>query len=144
VVKSKRRQFCRNSLKQEEKMGIRKIVSFLILFILIFITVEKNTFSAQKIGKIVYSTRGTGYKIWVMNEDGTNNYQLTFGPGVDGGPRWSPDGSRIAFNSNRDTGRKYEVFVMDADGTNLQKIASLARLYEIISVKSLRLRAIKA
>lgn len=106
-------------------MIMKKTFSFLILFILIFISVENNTFSAQKIGKIVYSTRGTGYKIWVMNEDGTDPYQLTFGPGVDVGPRWSPDGTKIAFNSNRDTGYEYEIFVMNADGTNMQKIVSL-------------------
>lgn len=106
-------------------MKMKILFSIFVLFILFFMVVEDNSFAAQKIGKIVYSTRGTGYKIWVMNEDGIDRNQLTFGPGIDGGPRWSPDGSKIAFNSNRDTGRKYELFVMDADGTNIQKVASI-------------------
>jgi len=106
-------------------MRMRNTVSVLVLFILIFIVVETFTFSAEKIGRIAYSTRGTGYKIWVMDEDCTNHHQLTFGPGVDLSPRWSPDGSKIAFNSNRDTGYEYEIFVMDADGTNMQKIVSI-------------------
>jgi Tol biopolymer transport system component len=44
--------------------------------------------------------------------------QLTHDPGVDGGAKWSPDGSRIAFNSNRDGGDG-DVFVMNSDGTGV-------------------------
>jgi Tol biopolymer transport system component len=36
-------------------------------------------------------------------------------------PRWSPDGSRILFNSDR-TGETIEIFVMDADGGNVQQL----------------------
>ena len=83
----------------------------------------------QKIGKIVYSTKGTGGKIFVMNEDGTEPVQLTFGPGRDAGPLWSPCGTKIYFHSNRETGGNpgdyYEIFVMNNDGSNLRKIASI-------------------
>ncbi len=37
-------------------------------------------------------------------------------------PAWSPDGKRIAFQSN--VGGPYLVYVMDADGTNLRRITS--------------------
>lgn len=36
-------------------------------------------------------------------------------------PRWSPDGKRIAFKSNRN-GKGYDVYVMDADGRNPVRI----------------------
>jgi TolB protein len=36
---------------------------------------------------------------------------------LDWAPAWSPDGKRIAFQSERDG--DYEIFVMDADGTNV-------------------------
>lgn len=39
----------------------------------------------------------------------------------DENPRWSPDGKRIAFKSNR-AGAGYDIYVMDADGRNAARI----------------------
>lgn len=39
----------------------------------------------------------------------------------DENPRWSPDGTRIAFKSNRG-GNTYDIYVMDADGGNAVRI----------------------
>ena len=52
--------------------------------------------------------------IWVADADGSNPTQLTTHPAADRSPRWSPDGRRIAFASNRDG--DFEIFLMDADG----------------------------
>ena len=40
--------------------------------------------------------------------------------GDDTDPAWSPDGTRIAFGSNRDGDR--DIYVMDADGGNVQQL----------------------
>ena len=52
-------------------------------------------------------------EIYVMNADGSNVTQLTDNSDVDLGPAWSPDGSRIAFVSDRDG--DWEIYVMDVD-----------------------------
>jgi uncharacterized repeat protein (TIGR01451 family) len=60
-----------------------------------------------------------------MNADGSGQTQLTRSPDFDGGPTWSPDGSRIAFTSSRDYATlRTEVYVMNADSsgqTNLTR-----------------------
>ncbi|MFN8449935.1 MAG: hypothetical protein U0521_15455 [Anaerolineae bacterium] len=38
--------------------------------------------------------------------------------------RWSPDGSRIAFNSVRDSARWADIFVIDAEGTRLLNLTA--------------------
>ncbi len=65
-----------------------------------------------------------------MDADGTNVKQLTSNTAVDGLSDWSPDGSKIAFCSNRDGDLEIyregdlEIYVMDADGTNIKKLTS--------------------
>jgi WD40-like Beta Propeller Repeat len=46
--------------------------------------------------------------------------QLTAGHGADLAPAWSPDGRRIAFQSNRDG--NWEIYVMNADGTGIRRL----------------------
>ena len=64
--------------------------------------------------------------IWVMDADGGNPRDLTNHDAEDRDPDWSPNGMQIAFESNRNRDwefekievRNWEVYVMDADGTN--------------------------
>lgn len=42
---------------------------------------------------------------------------VTNHPAFDGFPSWSPDGTRIAFDSNRDGGSNHEIYVMNRDGS---------------------------
>ena len=49
--------------------------------------------------------------------------QITNTPYLDGGPSWSPDGTRIAFGSNR-TGLT-QVWLMDADGSDQVQLTNL-------------------
>jgi Tol biopolymer transport system component len=61
-------------------------------------------------------------QIYLMNSDGSNQRRLTSGDGdvQNWEPAWSPDGSRIAFVSNRDGNA--EIYVMDADGSNQTRL----------------------
>lgn len=62
--------------------------------------------------------------LYVMDADGTALRQLTEGNGSDRNPAWSDDGTRIAFARSGNDG--YEVYVMDADGSNVTAVTSVA------------------
>ena len=68
------------------------------------------------------SDRDRNYEIYVMDDDGKNQRNLTNHPDRDLAPSWSPDGTRIAFQSDRDG--NYEIYVMDADGGNQQNLTN--------------------
>ena len=53
--------------------------------------------------------------------------KLIAGPGLDGEPAWSPDGTRIAFASDRDGSP--QVYVANRDGSNVAKVTTRARSY---------------
>ena len=62
--------------------------------------------------------------MFAMREDGSGEIKLTRHPGSDQCPRWSPDGTRIAFRSVRDTliyeglrHRTTNIYLLEADGT---------------------------
>lgn len=57
-------------------------------------------------------------EIYVMNADGENVVRLTETAGRDVEPSWSPDGSKIAFASDRDRRVNLEIYVMNANGKN--------------------------
>jgi TolB protein len=57
-----------------------------------------------------------------MNANGMNLEQLTVNDTQDFNPAWSPDGTQIAFHSDRDGNG--EIYVMNADGTSQQNRTS--------------------
>lgn len=89
--------------------------------------------------KLIFGSnrRGQGFEIWVVNVDGTGLLRLTSSVQIatsggnplyssDLSPSWSPDGSRIAFSSNRNSIANRDIYVINADGSNLLKLTSTA------------------
>ncbi|MCB9133984.1 MAG: PD40 domain-containing protein [Anaerolineales bacterium] len=74
---------------------------------------------------VFFSNRFGQQQIFRMNADGSNQIQLLISSAYDEWPYWSPDGSKIAFSRIADhngDGYRTEVFVMDADGTNVTRL----------------------
>ena len=57
------------------------------------------------------------FEIYVMDADGGSRENLSNHPVDDMDPDWSPDGTKIAFVSDRNDG-EYQIHVMDSDGKN--------------------------
>ncbi len=89
------------------------------------------------------STRDGDLDIYVMNVDGTDVQRLTYTPGYDGGPFFSPDGSMIVYRAwhPEDPAEledyrqlladglvrpsRMEIWVMNADGSNQRQVTDL-------------------
>jgi dipeptidyl aminopeptidase/acylaminoacyl peptidase len=64
--------------------------------------------------------------IWLVPLDGSESArQFTSSGKQDAAPRWSPDGSRVAFVSNRD-GKTKQLYVISASGGEARRLTELA------------------
>lgn len=71
----------------------------------------------------VYSNPNSDeYDVYIMNADGSNQMNITNNDVVDYSPTWSPDGSKIAFISNRYRQVYFPIFVVNADGSSEKRL----------------------
>lgn len=62
---------------------------------------------------------GGTFHVWVMRPDGSGLRQITSGHGDDREPRFSPDGTKLAFSSDRAFDGSYNIWVVDLATFNL-------------------------
>jgi Tol biopolymer transport system component len=77
--------------------------------------------SRMPTNELVYAGYETNYAdLYLYDAARGLRLNLTRNPASDMSPAWSPDGSQLAFISNRDGG--LHVYVIDADGGNLRRV----------------------
>ena len=62
-------------------------------------------------------------QVFLCNADGSNTIQLTKGDKNNSNPKWSPDGNRVAFVSNRDG--KNNLYLISLNGGEAEKITDV-------------------
>jgi eukaryotic-like serine/threonine-protein kinase len=75
---------------------------------------------------IVFATLGGREDVCVVKVDGNGYRQVTDDSAHDRGPKWSPDGARIAFYSDR-SGR-YEAWTIRPDGSGIEQLTKTTGL----------------
>ncbi|MGK2856543.1 MAG: peptidase M28, partial [Thermoanaerobaculia bacterium] len=70
--------------------------------------------------------RPSKMELWVMNADGTNQRQVTRTGAANFGPYFHPDGKRIIYSSNHNTGgnREFELYMIDKNGGEPERITT--------------------
>ena len=63
-------------------------------------------------------------EIYTIEADGSNQTRLTNNPGADVSPKWSPDGTKIAFVRSTVFGGPLDIYAMNADGTNQTRLTN--------------------
>ena len=64
--------------------------------------------------------------LYIMDADGGNVTQLTFSPGYDGGPFFSPDDSKIVWRRFNPDGNSAEIWTMNVDGSEARQLTAEA------------------
>src|SRR5215475_3279667 len=70
-------------------------------------------------------TKNPKSQVWIVSEKGAGPRPLTAGPRTDVLPRWSPDGKRLAFASDRLEDGQKQIFLLSFEGGEAQPLTDI-------------------
>jgi len=70
-------------------------------------------------------TKNPKSQVWIVSEEGAGLRPLTAGPRTDVLPRWSPDGKRLAFASDRLEDGQKQIFLLSLEGGEAQPLTDI-------------------
>lgn len=71
-----------------------------------------------------HSDRDGNFEIYVAQADGSAPRAITHDPAIDQMPTWSRDGTQIVFMSNRAGGKNFDLYRMNRDGSNVERLTT--------------------
>jgi len=84
-----------------------------------------NTYENLEGCLLFVSNRTGDFEIYKLRDDFDDLQQLTVSPGLDIDPDWSPDGKNIAFASDREEEAGFQIYVMNADGSDQKRLGQV-------------------
>jgi Tol biopolymer transport system component len=105
-------------------VNVRRLLVLLVLCVAVVPASSATASYPGAVGRIVFTSdrvASSTSEVYSSAPDGTDVRRLTWTEGFEQDPAWSPDGSRIAYESS-DQGR-FRVFVMNQDGSDQHKIS---------------------
>lgn len=104
----------------------------MVLYVIIIVLFSHLTHANSQTGVIAFSNTppDDNNEIYTVNTDGTNPTKLTNRFGRDAGPNWSPDARKIVFYTHFDNQNIWSIFVMDANGRNIQRLTNTVNVYD--------------
>ena len=102
---------------------MRKLFWLIVLPVLLYLPVISAQGDEEQSTLIAYVSNENGHEdIFLMSQEGESAFRvrLTSSPANDWNPRWSPDGTQILFNSDRDG--MDALYIMDSNGANVRPL----------------------